>query len=165
MRVILACTKLDKRVVLALIDTQRHLEIAWVTDSDDAYFDLLSGLWTAGESFIVVEHDVLVRSSSLDELEGCSSPWCAFQVSYVGTTWAGLSCAKFTAELMGRYPNAFTAISEASDVRHPPKHWCRIDSWLRGYLGDRDETLCEHAPPLEHRPDTDHVMPSHDCWY
>jgi hypothetical protein len=135
-----------------------------VSGSDDAYWTLLHRLWGRGKTICIVEHDVIVRPDSLRELEECPSDWCSFQVPYVGRLYAGLSCAKFSAALIARYPDALERISELSDDEHPQKHWCRIDSWLQGYvLHPGGETMCVHTPPLEHiRENGDH-SPTHGC--
>ena len=69
--------------------------MADVSHSDEAYWGLLAGLWHKGETFVVVEHDVVVPPNAIDELLACSRPWCSFVVEYFVSDYAGLSCAKF----------------------------------------------------------------------
>jgi hypothetical protein len=161
--VIAPYTRQRPEVVKAL--ATRVVEFCDVSGSDDAYWTLLDRLWGEGETFCVVEHDVIARPDALDQLANCSSSWCAFEVPYVGITYAGLSCAKFSSELIARYPDALNAISELSDKEHPAKHWCRLDSWLQGYvLHPGGEHMCVHGPPLEHVRDEDgDSSPSHGC--
>lgn len=141
-----------------------------VSGSDTAYWELLSQLWRKGKTFIVVEQDIVVRPDSLSELEECHRPWCSFQVPYVGKVYAGLSCAKFSAALIGRYPTALDRIGKRSDADHPPAHWCRLDSWLQSLLNHGGEEMHVHGPPLEHLRDGSEpespwkVGPAHGCW-
>jgi hypothetical protein len=142
-----------------------------VSGSDEAYWELLASMWAKAATFIVVEQDVVVRPDSLDELVECEHPWCSFQVPYVGRLYAGLSCAKFTAALIARYPDALERISELSDTDHPPKHWCRLDSWLQAFvLNPGGEIMHVHGPPLQHvrdsvGPDAPWaISPAHGCW-
>jgi len=142
-----------------------------VSGSDEAYWQLLADLWAKGAGFLIIEHDILVRPDSLDELVACHEPWCSFQVPYVGRVYAGLSCAKFSAGLIARYPDALDRIAELEDERHPPKHWCRLDSHLQSHvLNPGGETMHVHGPPLGHlRDDLSPaspwaIAPAHDCW-
>ena len=84
-------------------------------------------MWAQGGGFIIVEHDVVVEDGALDELEHCQHDWCSFQVPYVGRLYAGLSCAKFSAGLIARHPDALDQIAELEDEDHTPGHWCRLD--------------------------------------
>ena len=138
-----------------------------VAGGDSAYWGLFDSLWNTGETFCVVEHDVVVRSDTLNELDECPSDWCSFLVPYVGVEYAGLGCAKFTADLIARVPDALARVAEnEGDEHHPPKHWCRLDAWLQGVLESAGETKCVHGPPLEHLrvQDGEEIMPTHGCW-
>jgi hypothetical protein len=167
-KIVCPYTELRPEVVRAL--SGQGVVFCDVSGSDEDYWKLLAGLWREGQGFINVEHDILVRPDSLDELANCHHDWCSFQVPYVGKVYAGLSCAKFSAALIARYPDALDVIAEQSDEDHSPKHWCRIDTWLQSHvLNPGGETMHVHGPPLEHlRDDTGSgpwkVCPSHDCW-
>jgi hypothetical protein len=162
-------TRLRPEVVQALAGWD--VAFVDVSGSDEAYWELLAGLWAKGASFINVEQDVVVRPDSLDELEQCHHPWCSFQVPYVGRLYAGLSCAKFSAALLARYPDALDTIAELSDEGHEPKHWCRLDTWLQSHvLNPGGETMHVHGPPLRHIRDEFSpsapwaIAPAHGCW-
>ncbi len=75
--------------------------------AEDSYHCLLSGLWSAHETFTVVEHDIVVHPGGIQELENCSEPWCTYPY-YCSVGWIedGLGCTKFGAELLSRYPAA-----------------------------------------------------------
>lgn len=142
-----------------------------VSSSDDAYWQLLANLWSRGGTFVLVEHDILVRPDSIEELVNCHHPWCSFQVPYVGRLYAGLSCAKFSEALIARYPDALDRIAAFSDEDHPPRHWCRLDSHLQAYvLNPGGEEMHVHGPPLTHLRDDAvpsspwTIGPAHGCW-
>lgn len=160
---------LRPEVVQALADWD--VAFCDVSGSDEVYWELLASMWAKAAAFIIVEHDIIVRPDSLGELEQCHHPWCSFQVPYVGKLYAGLSCAKFSAALIARYPDALERIAELSDEDHPPRHWCRIDSHLQAHvLNPGGETMHVHGPPLGHlrdesSPDSPWAQgPAHGCW-
>lgn len=167
MRVVVPFTELHNEVVQVLAGTGYPIDLRDVSASDSAYWDLVRGLWADGETFCIVEHDVVVRRTSLLELDACSHDWCGFPVSYSGTEYAGLSCTKFTDQLIARHPDAFEVIDELYDEKHPPHHWCRLDTWLRCYVLERGkhDQMHVHAPALEHLRSGEEccVQPSHDC--
>src|SRR6267378_3682739 len=109
-------TRLRPEVVQALTDWD--VAFVDVSGSDEAYWELLASLWSKGRTFVIVEQDVIVRPDSLDELLACHHPWCSFQVPYVGKLYAGLSCEKFSAELIARHPDALERIADLSDEDH-----------------------------------------------
>jgi hypothetical protein len=166
-QVIRPYTRLHPEVTTALSSTGQWED--WnVGYADDAYWHLFASLWARGETFCVVEHDVIVRDMALDELASCESDWCSFLVPYVGLEYAGLACAKFTEALIARVPDALQAVAaNPGDEDHPPKHWCRLDAWLQAALEEAGERKCIHGPPLQHLrdPSDEKIRPSHGCWH
>ena len=55
----------------ALQATGHPVTVVYVGARDDAYWELLNGLWSKGQSFIVVEHDIVVSADTFEELENC----------------------------------------------------------------------------------------------
>ncbi len=164
MRVVVPYTDLKTETIGALNATGRPWEPVWVGDSDEDYWSLLAGLWADGESFCIVEHDVVVEPDVFVELEACPSDWCGFPVPYFRGSYAGLACAKFGDELIARNPRAVVRAGEMSNARHPRKHWCTLDHFLqREVLAQRNEVRCIHPRVLGHIRDGDVYRPSHDC--
>lgn len=146
-----------------LPDGRRHeLEYRDVGGSDDAYWQLLSDLWAEQQDTIIVEHDIVVRPDTLDELANCPSPWCACRYEYAGMgVWWGMGCVKFTGGLMTRTPDAVHRAGVMWDERHAKKHWCRQDAWLQGtILPQLGEVQCRHETTVEHLG----VGVSHGCY-
>lgn len=142
----------DGRVWDALDATGWSYDRCFVGGSDRAYYDLLSDVWTAGETFCVIEHDIVVHPNTLDVLADCERDWCGCRYQYGPALTSGLGCVKFSAALIARHPDAMERVGEMSDALHPPKHWCRLDLWLNlGVLFDGGEGLRhEHEPPVLH---------------
>lgn len=151
MRVILPHVGAERAVSQALDATGWTWEDVNVGDSDHAYYDLLSGLWSVGETVAIVEHDIVVHPSALDELAECPHDWCAFGYDYMGYPHYGLGCVKFGAGLMARNPDAMRRVGWLSDARHERRHWCRLDAWLQEVvLPGEGERLHRHTPFVSH---------------
>jgi predicted O-methyltransferase YrrM len=127
---------------------------------DGSYHAAVAARWAAGDSFITLEQDIVPHDGALRELAACPEPWCAFAYEYPPFgQYAGMGCAKFSRELIARFPNALAEIAAWSDEQHPPKHWCRVDGWLKKYLLERGATQHIHGVVRHlHR-----GYPAHDC--
>ncbi len=158
-------TSLAPGVVEALDATGWSYETVAVSGSDEAYYDLLSGLWADSEGWINVEHDVLVNPDTLDELADCPHDWCRFPVEYVNGPYPGLGCVKFSTEIVRRNPDAMVEVGLLSDGNHPRKFWCRLDGWLQSVVLPRAaENSHIHETVLAHVRDYDgQPQPSHGC--
>lgn len=127
---------------------------------DSDYHDLIAERWAARASFITLEEDIVPHDGALRELAECPEPWCAFAYEYPPFgTYAGMGCAKFSADLIARYPEALGETGAWRDDQHPPGHWCRVDGWLKQYLLERGATQHVHGVVKHlHR-----GRPAHDC--
>lgn len=127
------------------------LETVDVSGSERAYFDLLCSLWADGQTFAIVEHDIIVNRETLLNLAYCDEDWCACPYEYLDTQTYGLGCTKFTSSLIARNPKAMIRVGVLSDAWHPKRHWCRLDAWLQGViLPNAGETLHKHETPVTH---------------
>jgi len=108
----------------------------------------------------VVEQDIVPAPGALQELAQCPQPWCAFAYEYPPFgLYAGMGCAKFSRELLAQFPEALSDTAAWYDAKHPPKHWCRVDGWLKQYLLERGATQHIHGQ-VEH---LHKGHPAHDC--
>lgn len=154
-------TGLEEQTIASLERTGHPYETVFVGGYDGAYWELLNDLWCAGDSFIIVEHDIVVMPHTLTELEACPESWCSFGSPYIGgNVYHGLGCVKFGAALIARHPGALDRVALRSDAQHPPKHWCRLDAWLQGHElnGERrhfHDTVLPHIKRV--------LRPSHGC--
>jgi len=155
-------TDLRDETATALRQTGKLVIYVDVSGSSEAYFDLLHDLWGKGESFIIVEHDVVVHPTALQELEECKYSWCAFPTPYFNGQHVGLGCVKFGSLLLKRFPKAMDQVATMHDPKHPPKHWCRLDTWLQTQVLLTNERHV-HAPALRHLRKTETIHPNHGC--
>ena len=165
MEVIVPVVVLMPETARALAATGWPVRVVDVSGDDQAYGRLLRDTWRRGQTFIVVEQDIVVRPDTLDQLAACPGPLCAFPYdqSGVGTgaPGTGLGCTKFGAELIARMGDPWPVILARSDLQHPPGHWCRLDLWTRQALTRAGWGEHRHGPAVGHsRPWTG---PSHGC--
>lgn len=105
------------------------------------YWRLWKRLWTEGEPFILVEHDIVVTPKVIDDLASCGSPWCAFPYhEEVGEPVTGLGCTKFV-------PDPGVSLDLGG---MPDPIWQNVDTTVAGILQAAGWTVHEHGPWLRH---------------
>lgn len=94
--------------------------------SDESYYELMCEMWKRRETFVVVEHDIIVWPGALTELENCSEPWCTLPY-YCSVGWIidGLGCTKFGSDLLGRH-SEFLQEPFPRCCQHT-KYYCGLD--------------------------------------
>jgi len=146
----MAAMKRSIGVMIALRATGHTYDMVHVGNSDRDYFDLLSSLWADGETFCIVEHDIVVHPTALDELAACPNDWCGFPHEYMGEVGYWLGCVKFGAGLIERHPDAMVRTGVLFDC-YPKRHWYRLDPRLQTtILAQRGEVKCQHLPEVRH---------------
>jgi len=114
----------------------RDVVSAQLQSDEHAYWRLVRYLWGKGDPFTLVEHDVVVLPDTLDELDNCPHPWCAFKVT-TGEGWAAtLGCVRFTP--VGEWP-----VPE-------PTRWQDLDWTLEAALVKAGWSKHLHSPILDH---------------
>ena len=92
-------------------------------DSDSAYHELIAEAWASKAPFVTVEQDIVPHDGAIRELLECPEPWCAFEYEYPPFgLYAGMGCAKFSAELIAAFPDAMTETAEWDDSAPQTKH-------------------------------------------
>jgi hypothetical protein len=135
-----------------------------IPSGDDAgYWTAMHKWWEIGESFVVVEHDIVVRRDTIAELKDCDEPWCAWPVDYLGGPYHGLGCMKFRAELMREVPGAIDRVGEFESTDHPRRHWCAIDARLQAVLRSFNFDMHKHVGPALTHLDHDGEHSRHGC--
>jgi hypothetical protein len=158
MRVICPFVKLPRKVVIALNASGYKWERISVADSDEAYFEVLTDLWSFAEDFALVEHDVIVGPDTLRSFDECPLPWCVAPYPYLNGMYGGLGCVRFRTAIMGGAPGVMYDVGRMETTGHAPKHWCTLDAWLQTCLQSRGFHRCFHAP-VTHL----HDWPTHGC--
>ncbi len=163
--------RLKPQTQAAVKESGLHSQFYRLADSDSAYHNLIESAWDEGKTFITVEQDIVPHEGALRELLDCPEPWCAFEYEYPPFgLYAGMGCAKFSSTLIAKFPDAMTETGKWDDdtpgarhipssLPHPPKHWCRVDGWLKQYLEDGGARQHVHGV-VEH---LSSGRPAHDC--
>ena len=112
---------------------------------ENDYYDLLARLWSEGEGFIVVEHDIVVWPGGLQELANCDEPWCTLPY-YCSVGWIedGLGCTKFSHQMIQKSPHFLKEPFPACCAH--TRHYCGLDR----LIAHRAETL--GLKPHVHQP-------------
>jgi hypothetical protein len=126
--------------------------LADVSASDYSYHALVKDLWNKGESFLLVEEDVLAPPTLLKKMAGCPEPWCgAYGWRFSGPVGPGetkpqhpkrekefaLFCNKFDASLLARTKGM---------LDRSPLKWTQLDLAILGTLAQRGAERHEHGP-------------------
>ena len=121
-----------------------------VSASPDAYFGAIAEMWAEGESFALLEHDVVARPDCVQAFEDCPEPWCTYGYADIChpecmESWANaLGCTRFRKELIDAVPDALSRIpAEGRD-------WHNLCDWIGQALREAGFTHHWHAPAVEH---------------
>jgi hypothetical protein len=120
-----------------------------VGGSHDSYFWTLARLWAQAETFVLVEHDIVVHPDVFTAFLGCRQPWCAFVYERAGNVGPGLGCTRFRRELMLARPRAIAALEHDGGGGVPARDWRRLDVRVEVALAGRAHL---HRPPVTHLP-------------
>jgi hypothetical protein len=112
-----------------------------IMEDDFAYGRLLTELWNQGETFIVVEHDIVPWLGALEHLAACPQPYCAFPYRIGGGIGAGLGCTKIAGSLLRKL-----GAHDFSAVR-----WDLLDGKVSDAIAAAGRTTMHlHFPPVTH---------------
>ena len=134
------------------------VELHDVSASDTEFWRLLDSLWRRGESFLCIEHDIVVGRDTVKSFAECENPWCSAHYPYNGGVSTGLGCTRFRQSLMREHPDVMSVVGEMEDAVHSPRHWCALDANLRTLLGILGVPHCGNHGQVEHLGDQ---LPSH----
>ena len=97
----------------------------------NAYPLLLRSAWRRGDTFVVVEHDVVVSADAIGELLDCPEPWCAHGYYYPkrDTFIYGLGCVKFDEVLLAQTHDLVDDFGRL--------HWQQLDDAVQRILQAR----------------------------
>ena len=163
MRVVVPFTRpgLRRGVTRAIRDAGYKPDLRRLDDDDvEAYWRLLSDLWEAGDDFVLVEQDIIVREDTLESFDDCPHPWCAAGYRYLGSaSYMGIGCVRFRAALLRRHPEMMDRVANRSYPNHGPKHWCTLDAAMQTELQGAREHVHGHGTVGHLSTDG----PSHGC--
>lgn len=122
-----------------------HVEPEYIDVSGDRwnYWRLLSRLWSEGESFMIVEQDILPWPGALHDAWRCSEPWCVFPYLIGGVySPVGHGCVKYSNEILRRAPKAVERVKR--------RHWSTLDSHTIFAVRRSGFKPHVHQPPVLH---------------
>lgn len=113
---------------------------------DKAYVRFFEERWAKGETFVVVEHDVVVWPGAIDAMLACSHEWCAYGYAVDhdlehDSFCAFLGCAKISDGLIAALPRVWAEKST--------RHWQDCDCHLTTYARARGFNVHMHRPHVE----------------
>ena len=119
------------------------------TSSDQtSYFEAVAKHWALGRTFVLLEQDKLPLPPALRDLHDCPQPWCTYPVPMAHNgqpcDFVSLSCTKFSADLMARFPDLMEHVAQR-DMGFGPKHWNRLDMAMALEIGRRIGDCHWHA--------------------
>lgn len=113
-------------------------------DQGDAYPRFLAERWVYGQTFILVEHDIIVPDGAIEALMGCERPWCYHAYTDGDSPAPYFGLVKFGSLLQRAVPRVWQQMVEENPWPHQPS-WQVCDAWLGNYNGT----------PAPHRHDPD----------
>lgn len=133
-----------------------------LSEAQDAYWALFDSLWSARESFIVIEHDIEIHERVIRSLTYCPEPWCLFPYSGPPSNggdplfYMALGCTRFRSNLMVDHPDLVSGIG----LGQPPRfdiatfrNWRGLDGGIGGRLRERGHKPHVHWPAVLHHHD------------
>ena len=141
--------------VRQVLEKLYHLHVDYkYMEHVDSYWGLMRGLWEEGETFIVIEHDVLPWPGAIQELQNCSEDWCSFTYEMKNGygIYHAFGCTKFGKGLIEALPDAWMQIED--------HNWNRLDSQFCKLALMAGLVPHPHRPPVIHFRDLLHEPPS-----
>lgn len=131
-----------------------------VSTSETAYWELLAGLWAAGEPFAVIEHDIEIHEHVIPSFVDCPQPWCVFPYVWrwgftpspalsdvEGLLTQALGCTRFGAACLKAHPDLLDHMGRRETTR---SDWAHLDILLACQLRARGYTPHAHLPEVRH---------------
>jgi hypothetical protein len=140
-KVVVPYTKLHP--VTKLVLESYGLNIAYRALADEyAYGRLLESIWSAGESVVIIEQDVVPWHGAVEELYQCPGLWCSCTYRIHGGygIYHGLGCTKISSALMSLLPNLWKE----------PVRWDVADQRLWFAARAIRQEPHPHRPPVIH---------------
>jgi len=106
--------------------------------TESSYFELMEKLWKEGESFLVLEQDILPTLKDYRRMLTCPLPYCIAPYAGPGkyTIDKGLGFTRFRRECIVANPDLFSRIVTLQDSEpFHPHDWRRLDVRMHFWLG------------------------------
>lgn len=146
MKVVCPYTELNPATEYVLnIEPQTEVKFVDVSGWEEAYFWLMYKYWKQGETFIVVEHDIVPWPGALRSLDRCEAPLCAYMAPHapmIEDFSYGLGLVKYGKALMDKFPD---------HLDNPTTRvWYNVAYELTDRLNKAGVEYHYHSPPVIH---------------
>jgi hypothetical protein len=143
MKIVCPYTRLQWATELTLRIEEVNTRFVYTGNSDTAYYDLVRELWSQGETFIVVEHDIVIWPGALRVTWECPHPLCVYYApGPVGVI--GLGCVKYGKDLISSFP------SHLDNIDPSQRSWRMLDKSLTWDLINKGISFHNHEPMVSH---------------
>lgn len=138
----------------AALEHWPSVEYRYTGHDDYAYGRLLRELWSDGEDFLLIEHDVVPTNDHLIRMVTCPNAYCAAPYAWLQAVGVTLGFTRFRSILLRTYPDTAEI---ACRIPHPcgePGHYrTPLDVWLQAAVLRDLYGLqpCCHLPAVGHR--------------
>src|SRR2546430_9891304 len=104
-------TRLQTATEITLRIEEPQTKFIYVGHSEVDYYMMMLETWLTAETFIIVEHDIVIYPGALKSLWSCPCEMCAYEAPN-SVSSKGLGCLKYDKRLMQRFPNLFQEAEE-----------------------------------------------------
>lgn len=143
-------TRIHPRTDAALRELAPDAERVDLNGGTAKYSELLLKLWHAGESVLIVEHDVQLTERALRQALRCKCEWSTSQYRGAnrGLITHALGCTRFRSSLMQAIPDAMELALADISFGRDTTNWLNIDAKLAGVLRktERQPHVHEEVP-------------------
>lgn len=132
------------------LSTEGVEHLTFLLDTDTGYADLVAHLWSQGEGFTVVEHDIAPWPGAVDAMEWCPEPWCVHWYPFApNAIRPAMGMIRFSTELIQANPDL--------GERWKGVEWHQLDGKVYPAV------LAVAGEPHRHLPDVAHLK-EHPLW-
>jgi hypothetical protein len=127
-------------------------------NSPHFYPQTLARFWTDGESFCVIEQDIVIRKDVIDAVLECDCDYGCFPYAWATAIGPALGCTWFRSAFLARHPLAMNMVLRTGVT------WSQLDvvlmrRVLARKLGEQPHV---HLPPVEHLNEAKRLLPGAD---
>jgi hypothetical protein len=132
---------------LHVLGQEVNLELTEISaDDPHAYARVLANHWQTGETFMVVEPDIVVRHDVIEAFRTCGCPYGCYPYPWLTDVGPALGCTWFKAEFLAKYPAAMKGVQDSN------VSWNQVDVVLMRHILARHykEQPHVHLPAVQH---------------
>lgn len=143
MKVLCPYQNLQYATEITLRTEESDTKFVYTGHDETAYYKMARDAWAEKETFIIVEHDVVIWPGALRALWNCDKPLCVYYApGPVGVV--GLGCVKFGRDLMLDFPD------HLNEIIPDWQSWRTLDREMTYRLIDKGYSFHVHEPMIGH---------------